>query len=261
MKLGAWTGKSGGVFEDKSKKAIALAKRAGISVLDVMVNDGSVYGRQFALYASERQIIDALSPIVDAGLELHITTWVQATPTWLAGMEAVSRIALMTGAQGITGDCEESWIFSARARGLSRTAQAAEAARHVAALRSSFAGPVASTHIIYPGDEVRPFVDACDRDIVQGYAVKKYFSKSAPGRAPFLAADRWYPPGPRSSVVGLAAYDLEGSYGGKTAADVMAIDLAEAARLGWGEARYWRLEHFNDPAMRAALARAREAVA
>lgn len=255
MRIGAWTGRDGGVYDDNSAGVIRLAKACGLTVLDVMVNDGAKHGREFHTYRNERDTIDALSPIVDAGLELHITTWLQARPDWVRGMESVGRIALMTGAKGVTIEGEESWIASAQKVGRIAAAQAAKDARE--ALRGQFAGPASATHIIYPGSrtDVEILAAECDARIVQGYAVAKWFSKSSPGRAVDLAVKLWEPAG---HVIGLAAYDLAGSYGGKTAEDVLWIDLQTAKARGFTEARYWRAESFRDPRMREALARARE---
>lgn len=242
FRLSAWTGR--GALADPAQ-ALATARAAGLSGLDLMVNDATG-GADWHIY--DRSLVSRAVDLWRAGgMDVSLTTWARPDPRWIDGIASeLSPLAASLGVRGLNFDLEEPWTVPLRASGGSPE----WTGRLFAAGRSVFRGPLGVTMIVYaPMDVLRPACESADVLIPQAYATVKNAGNLPPGGLERTAVERYRGFGKRI-VLGAAAWNLEGAYG-LSALSAFEASLA-AARGLVSEVRFWRLEMLQGALARAA---------
>lgn len=103
--IGAWCARP-------TKAQITRAKQLGIERVHLMVNDHSADTRPTDFRCDDRAR-DYAAMITDAGLELHITSWIMPHVLFLTQACAqLTQLALDTGAHSIEWDAERPWTHA-----------------------------------------------------------------------------------------------------------------------------------------------------
>jgi len=87
MRIGAWAGAVSMASPATVRRDVALARKVGLTRLDVIINDHSKSrkARDYDTY-SRTKIVGLLKAAADAGLETHVTTWVMPHEAYLRRM-------------------------------------------------------------------------------------------------------------------------------------------------------------------------------
>lgn len=231
-KVGAWATNASILTPEKS---VELALEAGLSRLDIMVNDHSSWRgpRAFTCRPVDR-IAKFVRLAQDAKIECHITSWIMPHREYIEG--AASKLVPMCNDLGIVSlqwDAEEPWTRATKAM------RRGEAAKFIDESFADLNGKMGVNAIGYCHlGMLRPLVDICDYGVPQAYATST--SNVSPSSGVKRICQRWNDKFGKPIVAGLAAYRQTGikdySVGGAVSA---ALDAASEA--GAQEATFWSL--------------------
>lgn len=241
--IGAWTGMN---CLNNPTRAITLAKNANINHLDIMINDGSKGGlTSFHIYKNKDVILKVVKQLQDAGLTVSFTTWVLPNEEWINGIKNV--IVPLCNEANVTELCfdlEEAWITPQKnSKDLPTVIKRAYWSQLLqnATKWSGLLCKTSVTNIVYTNFEVlNPVLSWVDRIIPQCYSTVLNTKTSKPGHLEQVTFDIYMHYG-SSDVLGMAGWNLEGSYG-LHANDALYCSLNKAIDLGYKEVRFWRLD-------------------
>ena len=237
LEVGAW-----GVFSSTADPHATLerCRRAGVTFLDVMVNDASadrVEPVAFHIFDTDR-LRRACAVWRAGGLPFGFTTWATPRRDWLEGLGAVGQLATECGARSVTLDLEEPWMAL---RGSPTATITATTAAAFASLRRTFRRRVGVTHIVYADPSIiGPALALADEAVPQCYATAKNAGTLRPGDLERTTWSRWSPYG-KPIVMGAAAWNTAGAYG-LGAVDAIRASMRAARELGATRVRFWRLD-------------------
>lgn len=114
VRCGAWAGWSSMVNDAAVRRAISAATKVGLTRLDVIINDHSKSraSRVYDTY-SQKRIVALCKAADDAGLEVHVTTWVMPHRAYIErmGLE-LHEIAERAPITSFVLDAEEPWTLA-----------------------------------------------------------------------------------------------------------------------------------------------------
>ncbi|HWB80572.1 MAG TPA: peptidoglycan-binding domain-containing protein [Nannocystaceae bacterium] len=232
--IGAWAGTRA---LREPGPAVELAVRTKLQRIDIVVNDHSAARspRKFDTHSVAK--IEALAQRArDAGLEVHVTSWLMPHKAYIS--EAAAQLVPLCskiGASSLQWDAEEPWTL----------AQQAMDRREAAAwLHERFTGlscPMGANAIGFASvEKFGPLAEICDYVVPQAYATNT--SKIAPEAAPPRFHDRYAKLFERPIAMGLAAYGQSGIAGHTPASAVRAAIDATAALGDVDTIIFWSLD-------------------
>lgn len=216
---------------------LAAAKRCGIGRIDLMVNDCSA-SRAPTRFCVMPQARERAQRVVDAGFELHLTSWIMPHLAFAAeAADTMQQLAIDTGARSVLWDAEEPWT---QATGKPHYDDAIEAI--VAGLKGCTWGV---TGIGYASPKVFELAARASYAVPQAYVTEDSQLRHIGIDDVLRNWSRWVANGV-PIVPGLAAYNQGRGY------IATARGAAEAA--GYRGAIYWSLRHIeSSKAVQAAL--------
>jgi len=114
VRCGAWAGWATMASDTAVRRNIAVATNVGLSRLDIIINDHSVAraSRPYDTY-SQNRIVALCKAANDAGLAVHITTWVMPHRAYIErmGLE-MHELAERAKIESVVLDAEEPWTLA-----------------------------------------------------------------------------------------------------------------------------------------------------
>lgn len=207
QRVGAWAGTSCFASLDAAKKTVALAKKIGLTRLDIIVNDESKSRRAKPFETFTIDHIVALAKLAkDAEIDVHLMSWIMPHELYIKGAaDVLAPLAERTAATSICFDTEEPWN---EAEGkFDYDVAAATLEQRLASV------PWGVTGIGYAsGAKLGPLVRRADYGLPQAYITARSGLSPATGVAKVLA--HWRHLWPEIPLqVGLAAYRQKGISG------------------------------------------------
>lgn len=255
--VGAWIG---GAALANVEGTIARAKAAGITRLDLFVNDASddLTNGPIAFHVYDHaRVSAAVAAFQAAGLRVSLSTWATPRADWLAGMRQIGALAASVGADELIFDLEEPWTVLRHHGAAAIAAATRDLFDNVRA--GGFTGKLGVTCIVSADlDVLGPALKAADLILPQAYASARNTAGMVAGELERRAAAR-YQPFKRELVLGLAAFvnparpdrGLPG-YGLRSPAESLGASLAGARSAGVRRVRLWWLPTL-DAAMTATV--------
>ncbi len=114
VRCGAWAGWASMANDAAVKRNIAVATKVGLTRLDVIINDHSA-SRSPRLYDTylQNRIVALCKAAHDAGLEVHVTSWVMPHRAYIERMALeLRKIAERAKITSFTLDAEEPWTLA-----------------------------------------------------------------------------------------------------------------------------------------------------
>ncbi len=230
--VGAWAGSA--TFKNPAKY-IDFARSHRINRIDLMINDfaKSRSCDDFRM-RDKAAIIEIASACAEAGVELHLTSWLLPCQRFIDQAADALRPLFdeSPNIHSIVWDAEEPWTRN-------KGGQTARVAAEQVADR--FAGvPMGVTGITFVNEaKLRPLAEKSRDLIPQAYATIK--NNQDPSRLVRLANNLWESRvGKRPNIMGLAAYRQPDD-----PAPAMAASIKAAKELGIDTVCYWSLHHLT----------------
>ncbi len=207
IRCGAWAGAASMATASTIRRDIALAKKVGLTRLDVIINDHSKWKkpRDYDTY-SRTKIVALLKAANDAGLETHVTSWVMPHEAYLRrmGLE-LHEIAESAPVAAFVLDAEEPWTQAILPMPWTKAADLV--AEVMGDLRWGVTG-IGYT----PATKLGPLVKRGEFMVPQCYATRD--TALRPSQVAPALCKRWRGLfGERELVVGLASYNQSGIAG------------------------------------------------
>lgn len=245
MKIGAWSGLA--ALNDV-KKTIDLCKKYEVQLLDIMVNNGAVFGKKFHLYKTPLEFRKIFDEYKAADIELAVTTWAQPTVDWMEGIKTQLVPLLEDNEIGeLTLDIEESWMeFISR---ISLKGKRDWEEDLIDSL-SEYSGTLSITCQVSNTKTIESLLeDLPHQIIVQAYSTAnsvKRWPGTAHGKlqnSAFNKFQKWAGPhmAEKRLIMGLAAYDQD-SIPGLSEREAVEKCMDSCRINGIDEVRFWRLE-------------------
>ena len=229
--VGVWAGLSS--LGHNAGPDVAFCQAHNINRLDVFVN-AVPQAQTFSMH-DEGELVDLCTRARDAGMEIHLTSWIMPFDTYIDGAAAaLIPLAEQVGAKSLIWDAEEPWNkhpsanYEAAAERIAKAFESLPCAMNISGIintRSERFGPLARV---------------CEVMVPQCYATSR--NGLDPRTVVNLGVDRWRKAFAEDKpfIAGLAAYrqsEVDGL--GTRAAMVAALD--DAKRLGIDTVCYWSL--------------------
>jgi len=234
--VGAWCGTTS---LRNPERDVAFARAHGINRLDIIVNDHSRSRskRKFSV-RSQTKIVRLAKIARDAGIEVHLMSWVMPHKEYIEQAAAVLLPLLAaTEATSIQWDVEEPWT---RAKGAMDYTEAAKLIEKQFASRSCRMG---ANGIGYtPQDKFAPIANICDYIVPQAYSTTR--NGADPSTLVHKQVTRWKKNfGNVDMAIGLAAYrqSPKNALGDLSAKTRIRLAVQAAEREGADTVIYWSL--------------------
>jgi hypothetical protein len=229
--VGAWAGVHS--LGHNAPRDVKFCQDHNINRLDVFVN-GLPHDGRFHMHDAD-EIADLCSRAKDAGMEVHITSWIEPYASFIdEAADALIPLCGRVGASSLMWDAEEPWNHH---QGVDYT----EAARKVASAFQSLSCPMGVSGIMNTRvDRVGPLAQHCEYLVPQCYATSH--NNLDPRTVATRGVDRWREKiaNDKKFMVGLAAYRQSQVDGMGTRA-AMVASLKDVASLGVDTISYWSL--------------------
>uniref|UniRef100_A0A6M3KRQ7 Putative peptidoglycan binding protein n=1 Tax=viral metagenome TaxID=1070528 RepID=A0A6M3KRQ7_9ZZZZ len=231
--VGAWCGRSS--LASPERDVAFAVERLRLTDLHVMVNDHSrrrAYA-PFGLSVCASQIKALARRATDAGLRVHLTSWIMPFEAYIHGAVEVAMLARDVGAASVQWDAEEPWMHGGD---LTHGAAAKLIRRLMPGCTMGVTGIGWAS-----APKMGPLSAVCDYLVPQCYSTTS--SNVRPERTGALAG-RWRGLFGGHIIAGLAAYRQHG-IAGHTATSAMGAALESVQSAGVSEVIYWSLGHLR----------------
>ncbi len=250
VRCGAWAGWSSMVNDAAIRRNLAMATKVGLSRLDVIINDHSVARapRPYDTYSPSR-IVALCKAASDAGLDVHITTWVMPHRAYIErmGLE-LHEIVARTKIASVTLDTEEPWTLARSPMGWLEAAELVKASMGEIRWGVTAIGFASAT-------KLGPLVKRAAYGLPQCYATNNPETARPEDVAPRYVK-RWREAfGIEEIVVGLAAYNQRGIPGHTVESAIRAAYQGARAIAPGSDVSWWSLSAIrNDVTVQKAVA-------